>query len=113
MPEVAERVLNTFTKRKIPVPDALRLLKDGEEAGENFGVFKVLSKESGDERVVWDRRNLPDINAARNLFNDLIAEGMVPYCVGTGGKRTSDVMREFDPHAGQVIFVPQPAIVGG
>lgn len=113
MTAVAARSVKTFTKVDVLIPDELRSLSDGEMAGDNEGCFRILSQEKGDERLVWRRNNIGEINAAKDMFNRLIKQGMVPYKVGVGGKASSEVMREFDPHAGEVIFMETAPIRGG
>ncbi len=107
-----KRSIETFTHKKVDIPDNLRILQDGESIGEGECVFRILGKE-GDRRIVWNSSSIPEINDACSLFKNLIKEGMVPYRVGVGGRTSADVMTEFDPHAGEVIFMPMKAIRGG
>ncbi len=113
MTTTKERSVRTFTKVDVPIPDDLRILADGEQPSAEEGCFRILSQDKGDERVVWRPNNIGDINSARSLFNSLLKQGMVPYKVGTGGNASSDVMSEFDPHAGEVIFMEVAPIRGG
>lgn len=84
-----------------------------EAQAEDFGCFRILSQKDGDKRVVWCRRVVAQINAAKEMFMELLGKGMVPYRVGIDGRATSDVMREFDPLAEEVVFMPVRAISGG
>ena len=95
------------------VPDDLTVLAEGEKPNSDQGCFRLLTEKAGDERVVWNRLNIAEINAAEKMFKNLTKKGLVPYKVGTGGKATSEVMREFDPMAEEVIFMPIRALVGG
>lgn len=96
------------------VPETFDILSDGETVDyKSKGIFRVMTPQDGDKRIVWDRLNLPDITAAKNLFIDLIKQGLTPYRVGLDGKQTSEIMEEFDPSAEEVIFLPRAAIVGG
>lgn len=104
-------------KAKVRTPQ-LQELQTGDtpplaDDGTPFGVFRVLTEKDGDKRFAWNPRSIAEINEARDFFNDCVRQGLVPYKVGTGGKATADVMKEFDPHAGEVIFLPVPAVVGG
>jgi chlorite dismutase len=90
----------------------IQALEDNQEVPENHYCFRILSHK-GDERLVWDSRSLVQLNEAKQTFLSLIKKGMTPYHVGIGGKVTSEIMREFNPHAEEVIFVPTRAIVGG
>ena len=84
-----------------------------EAAKEEFGCFRILSQKDGDKRVVWCRRVIAEIKAAKRMFLDLISKGMVPYKVGVDGKASAEEMKEFDPTAEEVIFMPVRAISGG
>lgn len=97
----------------INVPDTLRVLKDYEAPPEGYGVFRIMTPKDGDKRVVWDCRDMAQIDEAKAMFDKLIQEGLVPYKVGLDGKATSEVMDEFDPHAEEVIFLPVALVTGG
>lgn len=100
----------------IDIPDGLRVLEDNEQPQKGFHTFRILTPQDGDKRIVWDSRDLRQINEAKDTFNKLIREGLVPYKVGVDGKATSEVMAEFDPSAEEVIFLPavnSGLIVGG
>ncbi len=95
------------------VPDDLTILVGDEKPTTDQGCFRLLTEKAGDERIVWNRLNIAEVIAATKMFNDLVKKGLVPYKVGTNGKATSDVMKEFDPMAEEVIFMPVQALVGG
>lgn len=108
------RTVDTFTKRKIRVPELLTILDDEKiDRAPDQMMFRIISAKDGDKRVVWNRFSLPEINAAKQMFLSLLAEGMVPYRVGSNGGASSVVMDEFDPSAEEVIFLPTQAIRGG
>ncbi len=69
--------------------------------------------DDGDKRVIWNCRVIQEIRAAKDMFLNLIKQGMMPFKVGRDGKRSSERMEEFDPVAEEVIFIPMPAVVGG
>ena len=110
--ETDERVVDCFGAERLRVPDALTITKS-ETPPKDCGMFHIMSQPDGDKRVVWSRRSLLEINAAKSMFNDLIQKGMIPYCVGADGRKSSTVMGDFDAAAEGVIFVPQHAITGG
>lgn len=97
----------------ISVPENLRVLEDHENPPEGFGVFRIMTPKDGDKRVVWDCRDIAQIEEAKTMFDQLIQEGLVPYKVGLDGKATSEVMDEFDPYAEEVIFLPVALVTGG
>ena len=97
---------------EIQIPDSLKVL-EAEKAPEGYGTFRIMTQKDGDKRIVWDSSNFNQIVEAKDLFNKCVAEGLVPYKVGIGGKATSEVMNEFDPHAEEVIFMPVTMVTGG
>jgi hypothetical protein len=97
---------------KFEVPDCLKVVSDPVPPP-NHGMFRMVSPKSGDDRVIWDRFNLTQIQEARKMFNDLIAQGLVPYRVGANGRASNQVMQEFDPRAEEVIFLPPMKMVAG
>lgn len=131
--ERSERIIDCFGRQTCEVPDVLRVLGPVEEnfaelaaiasvasesaemeiEASDFGCFRMMSQADGDKRVVWCRRVLAEISAAKKMFMDLLSKGMIPYKVGVDGAATSAVMTEFDPTAEEVIFMPVKAIAGG
>lgn len=121
------RTIDCFAKETYEVPPELTIMGPGAEldfaaiasrleieaSAENFGCFRIMSQADGDRRIVWCRRVIAEIKAAKDMFLDLISKGMVPYKVGVDGAATADVMDEFDPTAEEVIFMPVKAIAGG
>jgi hypothetical protein len=79
----------------------------------DMGIFRIMTPKDGDKRVVWCRKVIEEIKAAKKMFMDLVTSGMVPYRVGVDGKASANVMDEFDPLAEEVIFMPVQAIRGG
>jgi len=102
----------TMFNNQYEVPENLTVLDDNETIPPESCVFRVMS-EKGDTRIVWNKKNIPEINDAKKTFQDLIAQGMVPHRVGINGKATSEEMSEFDPTAEEVIFLPVPVLAGG
>lgn len=94
------------------VPDELTICEE-DAAPPGCGMLRILTKEDGDKRVVWNRAILQEIVAAKKMFVDLVKKGLVPYRVGTDGAATSEVMDEFDPEAEEVIFLPVALVRGG
>jgi len=95
----------------IEIPPRLKLLETGDkQPGQHC--FRVLSAQHGDQRIIWDSRALEEIREAKKLFNEMVAQGLVPYVVGADGK-AAEVMEEFDPGAEEVIFLPVNLVTGG
>jgi hypothetical protein len=110
--EVAGIKGSSVTK-KIGIPDSLHIMQDGEEPRKYHNIFRVMTAKDGDKRVIWDCRDLAQINDAKAMFDELVAQGLVPYKVGFDGGATSEVMDMFDPAAEEVIFLPTSLVVGG
>lgn len=99
---------------KIKIPDSLGLLSTPKDkAPEGFGCFRIMTPTDGDKRVVWDSRDFAQISEAKAMFDELVVQGLVPYCVGLNGRASSEVMTEFDPYAEEIIFLPVAMVAGG
>src|SRR6516162_10002851 len=92
-------VKNSHITDNITVPASLRVLKDTEKANKWERTFRFLTPKDGDKRIVWDSRDMDQIEEAKAMFDECIAKGLVPYRVGTDGKASAEVMDEFDPDA--------------
>ena len=106
-------VANSKVRKKIEVPSELKVLEGNEEPAVGKFTFRILDQLHGDKRLTWDSRSLREINAAKEMFVELIKEGLTPYKVGLNGKKTSEVMTEFDPTAEEVLFIPMQLVTGG
>ena len=97
---------------EIEVPECLSITEDPTPP-KGCGVLKILTKDDGDKRVVWDSAVMQEIHAAKAMFDRLVQEGLVPYLVGNGGKATDQVMQKFDPTAEEILFLPVQMVAGG
>jgi hypothetical protein len=95
------------------IKTSLKVLKDGEKANKWERTYRFLTSKDGDKRIVWDCRDMDQIEDAKVMFDESVAKGLVPYRVGTNGKATSEVMDEFDAEAEEVIFLPINQVIGG
>jgi hypothetical protein len=59
----------------------------------------------GDLKVVWNSDNQPEIDAARNQFNELKKKGYLAYRTDKKGEK-AQIITEFDPTAEAVILSP-------
>ena len=80
---------------EVRVPDELQILDHGQEPEEHQGCLRFLTPEDGDKRVVWDRMKLPDITAARKMFEDFQQQGIRIFKVGETGGAVEE-MTDFD-----------------
>lgn len=97
----------------IAPPTGLQELDHGQTIPPGHGVLRVLTENEGDKLFVWNPLSLPEINEAHKFFKQCVNQGLLPYKVGVGGKATAEVMTEFNPGAGEIIFLPIKRVVGG
>ena len=69
-----------------------------------MGEMQVLD-EKGDTKHIWDPENEDEVNAAEDLFDQLVEKGYKAFQVDKKGEK-SKPMRKFDQDAGKVILVP-------
>ena len=64
--------------------------------------------ESGDTKVIWDKNNEAEVEAARATFDKLTKKGKYAafHVKGNDGKQ-GERMNDFDPDAERIILVPQ------
>jgi hypothetical protein len=101
----------TSLREEVELPEGIQILEGDLPQGKHC--FRIMDPEKGDERLTWDSGDWFQIKAAKELFVKLIKKGLKPFRVGTDGKATSEAMSEFDPHAEEVIFLPQALVAGG
>lgn len=112
-----ERIVEVSGKGKITahitVPESLKIIDHKEKLPKNGRCFRIMTPKDGDKRITWNSDFLNEIEDAKEMFDECVAKGLVPYKVGLNGKASSEVMDVFDPDAQEVIFLPVEAIVGG
>jgi hypothetical protein len=105
--------------KELLVGAGLLILDPRDPLPEGHTGFEVLTAKDGGKCISWSRRNFEQINEARRLFNELIAQGLVPYYVDQKtGQASARVMDEFDAAEGEtmfekIVFAPTPRAVGG
>lgn len=99
--------------QEVNLPDSLKLAKDGDKPEPGKGMFRIMTPEDGDVRVVWDSRSLDEIEDAKMMFDELKDKGLTPFKVGVDGQATSEEMEEFDCEAEEIIFLPMEMVAGG
>lgn len=103
----------TKLKESIEIPPEIHRSSEGEIPANHDRQFSVMHPEFGDERLTWSSTSLTQLQEAKKLFVELVKKGLTPYRVGVNGQQSSEVMKEFDPHAEEVIFMPTAAVAGG
>lgn len=107
-------ISTTKLETAIDIPDCLKVLDNPKDIPlKGFGCIRVMTPDDGDKRVVWDSNDFKQISEAKNMFDDLVLQGLVPYCVGINGRASADIMIEFDPYAEEIVFCPMSMATGG
>ena len=75
-----------------------------------MGQFRILDKDAGDLKVIWDKDNADETEAAEAQFDSLIKKGFNAYSVDKKGEQGSKIIK-FNPLAEKIIMVPK--ITGG
>lgn len=72
----------------------------------NFtGEMAVMGKE-GDTKHMWDKDKPVEVEMAKKIFDEYVKKGFTVFSVsGEKGEKDKQV-RDFDPNAGRLIFVP-------
>ncbi len=99
-------------KPESPDPKMTELfLQRGKEPDKypNFSRFEIMGKE-GDTKSIWDKNNPDEVEAARKQFDFLVTQKKYAafYVTGKDGEK-GEQMRNFDPKAERIIFVPPMA----
>jgi len=74
------------------------------------GMLRCID-ENGDTKIIWDRGNRDEVEAARETFNRLKKKGYLAYEVKGKEGNKGDVIDEFNPEAERLIMAPR--MVGG
>ncbi len=65
----------------------------------------VMGQE-GDTKMMWNPQNTFEVEQAKKQFKDYRDKGYLAFRVGKDGEQ-GEQLREFDPTAAKMIFVPQ------
>ena len=74
-----------------------------------MGELRVLAS-SGDQKIIWDRDNKDETDAAKCTYDSLTSKGFKAYEVKKGGKAGKEI-EKFNPDMEKIILVPP--IAGG
>lgn len=72
--------------------------------------FSVMGQ-VGDSKHIWDKNKPVEVEAAKAMFDTLTKKGYLAFHVQGKEGEKGEQMKEFDPKAERVIFVP--AMQGG
>jgi hypothetical protein len=74
------------------------------------GLMEMLDP-SGDTKLIWDRRNKVEVNAAEDMFDQLIKKQYLAFqAEGDDGRKGKQIFK-FDPSIERIIMVTR--MVGG
>lgn len=65
----------------------------------------IILDQTGDTKVIWDRKNQDEVDAAREQYNSLKKKGYMAYSVKEDGEKKK-VIHDFDPEAEKLILTP-------
>lgn len=68
-------------------------------------LFEIMDH-SGDTKKIWDPSKAVEVDDAKRSFEHFTSKGYRAFRTNDKGDQ-GDQMREFDPQAGRVVFVPQ------
>ena len=66
----------------------------------------AIINETGDTKVIWDRENEVETDAARKQFDLFRSKGYMAYKVEGKDGRKGEVITKFDASAERIIFAP-------
>ena len=72
--------------------------------------LRIMDKDAGDLKVIWNKDNVDEVEAAESQFDSLITKGFSAYKVDKKGE-PGKMVTKFDPDAEKIIMVPK--IMGG
>ena len=75
-----------------------------------MGEFRIMDKDAGDLKVIWDKDNVDETEAAEEQFDSLREKGFTAYSVDKKGEAGTKITK-FNPTAEKIIMVPK--IIGG
>ena len=66
----------------------------------------IILNRTGDLKLLWSAQKQGEIDAARQMFEDMRNQGYLAYTVTKDGDK-GEVIRKFDPDAEKIIMAPQ------
>lgn len=80
------------------------------EEPRKLSTLNVLDR-TGETRLTWDAENENEVNAVRELFENLKGKGFSAYSVKGKKGEKGELIKEFDPELELIIMSPR--MVGG
>jgi hypothetical protein len=71
-----------------------------------MGTMRIMDKDHGDLKVIWDKKIKPEVEAAKEQFNALMKKGYKAFMVEKSEKGKE--LKEFDADVEMMILSPAP-----
>lgn len=72
-----------------------------------MGQMRIMDKEAGDLKTIWNKNIREEVEAAREQFNRMVKKGYQAFMVKEKGEKGKEV-KEFDPDIEMLILAPAP-----
>lgn len=93
-------------------PSSANLTLDDTIATDEYTIGALcVPNAGGDTRLMWDSRNVDEVDAARTHFNSLRSKGYAVYKAKKSGAAKGEVITAFDATAERLVAVKP--LVGG
>jgi hypothetical protein len=73
-----------------------------------MGEMRIMDKDAGDLKVIWDPVKQDEVDAAKAQFEALVKKGYLAFEVKKGGEKGKEI-KKFDPAQEMIIMSPAPA----
>ena len=67
--------------------------------------MRIMNEKAGDLKVIWDKDNQTEVDAAEEQFDSLLKKGYIAYTVDKKGEKAKQI-RKFDADAEKIILAP-------
>jgi hypothetical protein len=73
-----------------------------------MGEMRIMDKDAGDLRVIWDSSKQVEVDAAKKQFEELMKKKYKAFAVKSNGEKGEEI-KEFNPYLEKVVLAPAPA----
>ncbi len=71
-----------------------------------MGELRLLDKQAGDLKIIWDSEKPDEVEAVRKQFDELKKKGYMAWNVTNKGRKGDNEIKEFDPDIEKIIMTP-------
>jgi hypothetical protein len=75
------------------------------KGGMKMSELRIMDEKAGDLKVIWDKDNQEEVDAAEAQFDALVKKHYIAYTVNKDGKAGKKITK-FDPDAEKIILAP-------